>query len=295
MHNATKKKIEFLQGYMVKHHKKWFELHSDSIVGLRIDKKNKKGRYSIIFQVKKKIGEDSLKKKNIIPKCYKIKFPDGITRMIATDVEQTGIFRFHLQTCKKPLNNGNIEVGTIGVFLKDSQNIYGLTNYHVVAGDRMANNDFFFNGNDNNIFVEDQPESFVEGTFSNEIDVAFIQLNNHVNTSNTLIDGTTITGYVGGPITPQAIGTTIRIYSRINQQAFDRVMSNNAAIFDTGFNNIKMKDIIQSAQPITKHGDSGGPVLIDNSILGIIVGSDDSYDYIIPFFKIRNFKPLEIL
>lgn len=295
MHASTKNRIEFLQKYMVKYHKKWLNKHYDNIAGLRIDKKNKKGNYSIVFQVKEKIEKTLLNKKNIIPPHYDIKFPDGIIKRIRTDVEQTGAFRFHLEICKKPLNNGNIEVGTIGVFVKYSGNIFGITNYHVAGKDRMMNNEFFFNGADGDISIDDEPEVFTEGIFSNEIDVAFIQLQNNVNASNILIDGTQINGFINGPLTSDANGTDVTVYSRINNSAGQGVINSNAVIFNTGFNNLTMKEIIQVSPLLSQHGDSGGPVLIGNSILGIIVGGDDFYTYVIPFFKIRNFKSLDIL
>jgi hypothetical protein len=295
MHNSTIKRIEFLQDYMNRHHKKWLNRHNDNIVGFRIDKKNKKGRYAIIFQVKQKIEEAHLDKKNIIPRFYNVKFPDGAIKKIKTDIEETGTPQLHLAKCSKPLHNGNTEVGTVGVFLTDGVHNYGVTNYHVAAKDRMLDNQFFFSGNDNNIFIDNKQSVFTDGVFSNDIDVAFIQIPNSVHASNFFINGSRITGFINGPLSIQIKNKQVTIFTRNNSIAEVGVVNNNAAIFVTGFNNISMKELIQISPRLTQPGDSGSPVLINNAIMGIVVGGDNLYTYAVPFFKIRNFKPLQII
>src|ERR1700741_5147658 len=100
MNSSTKKKIEFLQKYMQKRYRKWYGVDSSNIVGFRIDKKVTYGKiprnYSIIFQVKKKKIDAKLDPSKMIPRYFMIKFPDGKTRKIRTDVEQTGRPRLQL-------------------------------------------------------------------------------------------------------------------------------------------------------------------------------------------------------
>ena len=299
MNTETKKRIEFLQKYLRKKYLKWHQMHPDNIVGFRIDKKIKNGKkeryYSIIFHVKKKKKEKNLSEKEIVPPYLLIKFPDGKIKKIKTDVEQTGRPRLHMGECRKPMNNGKVEVGTAGVVLKDNNDFFALTNYHVVAFERMQNDEFNFEGEDDNVFVNGQQATFVEGIFSDEIDAAFIQLSGADADPNLLGDGTQIGGFINGPLSPTLNERSVTVYSKNLKNGTPATINNISTIFFTGFQNLSLIELIQIRPCITKRGDSGGIVLInDDLVLGIIMGGDDKFTYAIPYFKINNFKPLII-
>lgn len=299
MNTKTKNKIEFLQKYLRKKYLNWHKIHPLNIVGFRIDKKVSKGKkernYSVIFQVKKKKKEKNLDSKEIIPPFFKIRFPDGKVRKIKTDVDETGKPEFQLAECRKPKNNGKLEIGTAGVILTDNNNHFALTNYHVAGTDLMLNGQFFFQGADNNIFVGGQQATFEEGILSEEIDVAFIRLSNVPVNPNILGDGSQILGFIDGPLSPTLTGKEIKIYSKRVTQGVSATISTNSAVFVTGFGDFVMTDLLQIKPRVTKKGDSGGAVILGNfAVIGIIVGADQSFTYAVPFFKINNFKPLTI-
>ena len=244
----------------------------------------------------KKSGLSKLKSSNAIPEYFKIEFPDGKIRKIMTDVEQTGKPHLHLSVVKKPNANGSNEIGTIGVFLKDANNtIFGLTNYHVAGWNNMLRNEFYFNGSDNNVFIDGISCVFEEGIISNEIDVAFIKIGGNVQVNNQLSSEVQISDYVEGPITSDAINQVVNVYVNKEPGIKSSKVGNNSAIFYSGFRDIALEDVLMLDPVVTNKGNSGCPVMIDDSLLGIIVGGDSKYSYAIPYFKIKNFKPLDIL
>jgi len=296
---TTRQKLAFLEKHLTRWYKKWNTIHPGNIVGYRIDKKivgGKKTRnYAIVFHVKRKRKEDRLKGDEIIPKSIRIKFPDGQFRNIKTDVEETGTFQFHVGSCRKQLNNGYYSVGTAGVFLQDnSQNIYALTNYHVVGWDLMTHGQFYFQGADSqNLTVNNRPSVFREGILSNQLDAAFIFIPGAPQIPlNIMADGTAINGFITGPISSSIIGKTVRIYSNTKNGVAANVVS-NSGIFYTGFEDISITNAIV-LPACTIKGDSGAAVLVGNYLLGIVTGADNNYTYVIPYYKIRNFKPLDI-
>lgn len=295
----TRKKVEFLQKYVRKEYKNWFKIHDSNIVGFRVDKKVSNGKssryYSIIFHVKRKRAKGKLQEQEIIPPFLSIKFPDGKRRKIKTDVEETGKPQLHLGECRKPKNNGNVEVGTIGVVLKDDTDLFAVTNFHVAGINLMQAGTFDFEGEDNNIFVDGQRSTFVEGIFSDEIDVAFIRLGNVINNPNQMGDGTQIAGFMEGPLRPSLMGKEVTVYSKNMRKGKTATINNNSAIFNTGFQDLFITDVLQISPKITQRGDSGGAVLISEDVLiGIVIGADNSFTYAIPYFKVNNFKPLTI-
>jgi hypothetical protein len=294
----TRKKIEFLQKYVRRKYKKWLNIHSSNIVGFRVDKKianGKPGRYySIIFHVRKKLPENKLGDQTI-PPFLSVKFPDGKTRKIRTDVEQTGTPQLHLGECRKPRKNGNFEVGTAGIILKDTASFFALTNFHVAGVDLMQQGQFDFAGADNNISVGGVQATFVEGIFSDEIDVAYIRLSAEPADPNILGDGIRIGGFMDGPLGAILIDKDIKVYSNNMRNGKKAKIKSNSVVFHTGFKDLMLNDVLQIRPRITQRGDSGGVVLIDGDVIvGIIVGADDSSTYAIPFFKANNFKPLTI-
>lgn len=297
MHNRTLKKIEFLQNYLQDWYETWYAIHPGNITGFRIGKKNEKGRYCVIFHVAKKIDLHKLKKRNIVPDFFEIKFPDGKTRRIKTDIEETGSSKFQFSICHKRLSNNTKVIGTVGVFVRDSNdNIYAITNYHVAAWNHMLNNQFEFNGNENDVVVDNSIQSnLIFGLFSTEIDVAFVKVPNFSGLSNNFLSGNYIQSFALGPISPNAIGLDLKVYSRSKPTGISCTLKNNSAVFNTGFRNLLLKDVIMLDRVLTIGGDSGSAVMAQNTLIGIIIGADDKYSYAIPYFKINRFVSLDII
>lgn len=295
MHFYTKKKINFLQDYLTKTYKEFFAIHKTNITGFRIDKKNGSGNYCIIFHVSQKIDKNKLNKLNIIPLYFEVVFPNGEIKKIKTDIEETGDSRLQFALCHKNLSNGSKSKGTVGVFVEDqNKNIYAITNYHVAAWDKMLNNQFEFNGSDTSIIVGNQTSNLVIGLFSNEIDVAFVKVNNRTDLNNQFLSGNYIQTYAQGPIQPNAIGQQLTVYARSKPIGKTSFLKNNRAIFHTGFRNLVLENVIM-LDKVTLGGDSGSAVMIQNILLAIIVGADDRYTYAIPYYKINNFLSLKII
>lgn len=300
MHKKTQERVIFLQAYLKKRHKKLRLFDPENIVGLSIGKKQSKKEtknyYSIRFHVARKKKPKNIEENKIIPALIPVKFPDGKIKKIKTDVIERGRPSFHLSACKKRNKNGSFELGTVGVFLRDaSGNFYGLTNYHVAAWDKMLKEEYYFEGDDTDIFVDGNREDFVEGIFSDELDIAFIQLSDAGNFSNEMGDGTQITGYLDGPLSPNLIGKDVTIYSSRLQNGKQSTISNNATVWYPDFKGLSLEGVIEITPKRTIKGDSGGAVLIDEMLLGIVVGGDNHSTYAIPYFKIDNYKPLQII
>lgn len=295
MHFYTKKKIKFLQEYLTNTYKEFFDIHRKNITGFRIDKKNGVGNYCIVFHVSKKIEKKKLNELNIIPLYFEVTFPNGEVKKIKTDIEETGKSKLQFALCHKNLSNGSKSNGTVGVFVEDqNQNVYAVTNYHVAAWDKMLNNQFEFNGSDSSIVVGNQTSNLVIGLFSNEIDVAFVKVNNRTGLNNHFLSGNYIQTYAQGPIQPNAIGQQLTIYARSKPAGKNSYLKNNRVIFYTGFRNLILENVIM-LDKVTLGGDSGSAVMIQNILLAIIVGADDRYSYAIPYYKINNFLSLKII
>lgn len=285
----------FLQNYVNNNYKNLFNIDTENITGFRIDKKNGNGNYSIVFHVANKKQLEEVPETKRIPSHFFISFPDGINRKIKTDVEETGASGFHFSVCQTVLPNGDLNLGTVGVFVRQNAAIYAVTNYHVAAWSHMLAGNFSFNGDENGSFIDNQPANLILGLFSNEIDAAFIRVADPTQISNQFANGMAIKSFAKGPITPGAIGQMLTVYSRSNPQGINGILKNNSAVFNTRFRNLLLNGVIQIDRLITTNGDSGSPVMVNDILVGIIVGGDESYSYAIPFHKIWSFNPIDIL
>jgi hypothetical protein len=299
MNASTQQRIEFLQSYIRDSYKQLFQFDPQNIVGLKISKKitGKKVRhnYSIVFQVARKKDKKKLVKTNYIPEYLLVRFPDGKFKKIKTDVQQTGKTRFHMGICRKPKRNGKIEVGTLGIVLVDDFDWLGLTNYHVAAFDRMLAGDFFFEGSDKKISVDGRQAEFIEGIFSDELDIAYLRMEPDGDDPNIMSDGSRIAGFIQSPIRPGIIGRQVMVYAKSNRNGRSARIKNNSTVFDTGFEGMQIIDVLQIHPIVTRKGDSGGLVVIDGDLLlGIVIGGDDEFTYAIPYHKINAFKSLPI-
>jgi hypothetical protein len=304
---STKEKLKFLQAYMLKWHQEWRQAHPSNISGFRIGKKFSKGKesrnYAIIFQVKKKKHLSKLAPENQIPASLKIRFPDKKTRIIQTDIEETGGFSFHQGITGAVRSHNSTGFGSAGLFVTDDDNnVFLITNYHVVAGDFIKKNKFYYRRpaeqttNDVKITLPDNTimnGRFETGTISHEVDVSFTEVFIEPGIElNRLPDDNRISGRLSGRGIPASmIGKNIRVYSFYNKSGAGAKIKSNSSVLYTANDAVYFQDIIQISPKVTQGGDSGGAVLTEsNAIVGIIVGGDSSYSYAIPFYKINDFK-----
>lgn len=298
MHYTTKKKIEFLQAYLIDKLDAWSSIDKLNITGFRIDKKNGCGHYAIIFHVARKRDKNKLTDAKTVPPHYDIKFPDGRTRRIRTDVEQTGKTSLQLSPCYKNLPDGRRSAGTMGIFVSDSfDNIYGITNYHVAAWEYLMQNITELDVRpDDNVWIGADRSTHILGRFSQELDVAFVRLATPARATNRLPTGLLITARAEtGPITPAAIGQQLTIFSRLRPMGITGTIANNSVAFNTGLNNFFIRELIMIDRRITSSGDSGSPAMISDTLVGIVIGADVKYTYIIPYYKIHSYIPLPLI
>ncbi|MGV3560783.1 hypothetical protein [Larkinella arboricola] len=309
---STREKIDVLQKFLKDYHNEIRSKHIDNIVALRIGKKNINGKptnvYSIVFQVVKKINPDELDPKFVIPKKIQIDFPDGKKRFIKTDVEETGKFKFHFGIASEVKSKYSIHFGSVGLFVGDNLNrTYMLTNYHVVAESFISKRRFRYrrplSQTKSDVRIIDRNGSdingrFEEGLISHEIDAAFVELPIDPDPRlNILPDNSRIQGRVlVRPLPPSIKNKPVIIYSFYNPTGVNSVISDNSAVLYTDDEKIFFEDIIQIRPKVTQGGDSGGLVLNAKfAVLGIIVGGDNLCSYAIPFYKIDDFKNINIL
>jgi hypothetical protein len=310
---STNQKLLFLQKHMNKWCERWVKIHPENISGFRIDKKITGGkicrRYAIIFHVVKKIHDRKIKNEKLIPPYFKIRFPDGITRIVSTDVEQTGRFHFHLRLGSEIISalSARTSFGSAGLYLTDASRVrtFVLTNYHVAAWNLMKNNQYFYrrspNQNQNNAQAADGvqriPGRVEIGEFSNEVDAAFIELPIPPGPLNSLPNGQYVNTPIEGPYPVSLMNRYASVFSSSHPNGIVASIASNSSPFNTNFHGIVMRDVLLLTPPVTNHGDSGSIVTLTNdySILGIVTGGDDKFTYVIPYYKINQFFPLTIL
>lgn len=304
-------KLKFLRDYLNRWSNKWHAIHPQNISGFRIDKKMagdiKTSRYSVVFQVVEKKTLKLLRKNLRIPVKLRIKFPDGKFRQVPTDVQETGRFELHSGICDEIDSNYSREFGTASLFVADDNNIvYALTNYHVAAQDMMFKGIYYYRlavgATQPDISIKSPDGSLTPGllntgTISHVVDIAFIQVQMPVNPDiNILPNGQRVQGKVAvRPIPGSFQGKPVVVYSHFNPGGINSTILNNSAPVYTADPNIYFTEMIQLAQRVTNGGDSGSIVCTpSNAVLGIIIGADSQYSYVLPFYRITDFKDVII-
>jgi hypothetical protein len=307
----TNQKIKFLQEYVRNLYDELDKSNPENIVAIRIGKKVINGKesrqYAIIFQVIKKIEENALALNVIIPKAIEIEFPDKKKRVVKTDIEETGNFKFHFGITSEVKSKYSIHFGTAGLYVSDNANrTYMLTNYHVVAESFISNGILIYRRDpgqfQNDVQIRDRSGNsiagrFEEGIFSPEVDAAFVELPIAPNSRlNVLPDANRIQGRVPrGPLPLSVVNAPVLVYSYYNPAGRDGFINSNAMPLKINQNTFFV-DVIQIRPRITQGGDSGGVVLTPAfAVIGIIIGGDSLYSYALPFYKFDNFKNVRIV
>ncbi len=301
MHSNTRKRIDFLQQYIDGRVGEWFKQYGFNLTSVQVHKKitkrKKKPYYSIAFHVEKKKRKSQLEIREMIPSSFQVTFPDGKIRKIKTDVLQTGVFRLNAAPLDAVRDIRSGETGTLGLFVHDGHgNAFAVTNFHVAAQHLLSNGTLTYNAQTDpryNVEVAGFTGRLYKGEVSNRIDVAFVGLGPAA-VNNTLPDGVLINnnGIVNGPLTANLRGKPVQVYLRqYNGRLTKRVRANSAPCNARFMDFIEFVTVDSCADP----GDSGGVVLLGNTVLGIIFGSNNHSTYIIPYFNIYDYLPFRII
>ena len=201
--------------------------------------------------------------------------------------------------------------GSVGLKVRRKENeevsFYFLTNYHVAANNLIANRVFGYHfpqplgGRQMMVpsqFSDPANLNFIgamhEGIFSSFHDTALILLGDPSACSNTLPDGSNISGSVDLANDASFIGKEATIYGAVNKGKQRKIRSVNSSQFFSVPGHVhEMKQLIQ-IDKFSQPGDSGGAVMIGTSVIGLHVGSDDQFSYAIPITRILKFFNLEI-
>lgn len=301
---STAKKVRFLQEYISEWAGKLMNIHYDNITGIRIDKKTTNGyektRYAIVFQVENKYDKAELEERQVIPESFDILFPDGIKRQIKTDIEETGPIHLHTNIGDSvACTLYSYGVGSMGLFVNDFfGRTFSITNYHVVAKKLCNDGVFFFQRDQNdldlNVIISGNNGTingmFERGTINRDVDVAFIAIERTDHIKNLLPGMNKLNGvWSREKILTSLEGKRIRIFSLYNNGR-SATVKNVSMPLNYPNSDIEMTGVIKLDAVITQHGDSGGLAVDDlNSVVGIVLGADTG-TYLIPFYKISEFK-----
>lgn len=301
---STTKKVRFLQQYISEWAKKLMEIDYDNITGIRIDKKTVNGfektRYAIVFQVENKHNIAELEQSKIIPESFDIAFPDGIKRQIKTDIEETGPIHLHTNIGDSVVcTQHSYGVGSMGLFVNDFfDRTFSITNYHVVAKKLCNDRIFSFQRDQNDLDLNVDiygnngtiKGMFERGVVNRDVDVAFIAIERTDNIKNLLPGMDNLNGvWSREKVLTSLEGRRIRVFSLYNNGRSATVKSVSMSL-NYPNSNIEMVGLIKLDAVITQRGDSGGLAVDDlNSVVGIVLGSDTG-TYLIPFYKISEFK-----
>ncbi len=301
---TTKQKLRFLHVFVKEWAKLWIDIDKANISGMRVDRKVTNGEvrriYAIVFQVKTKVDRINLKKSRLIPEYFDIEFPDGVVRRIKTDIEQTGAFTLHSSYCGGSVKSDHSHNrGSFGLFVKDFFNeIYAISNYHVLAQNELDHHQYDYNRNGNttqDVQISNDLWTLTGildiGTFSSEVDVGFVLMDKNALYENVLPNYSRISGDLTRDyVLSRLQGQAVTIYSMFYPNGKTITVKAAAVQVNSTKHNLVHTDLIQ-IERVTAHGDSGGLVInSQNAVVGIVLGADESYSYIVPFYKISNFK-----
>lgn len=304
MHTSTKNKIEFLQKHIKRNLSRWYKKYGENVTGVRVDKKRKgkitKNYYAIVFNVIRKEKIEDIPKGKIIPRDINVTLKDGKVKKIKTDVRQTGAFTFHAGIMDMVSDDQTGNQGTLGLLLQDRrENIFGLTNYHVAAEGLLENRIFSYdvtNGDPrHDVTVGGRVCRLHIGTFNPDLDVALIFLGAQMPVNNNLPDGRRVnnTTFIDGPLPITVRSKIVSLYLPSRNGRITKSIEDNQAPL-----NVRLMRFIElvTVNRCTRNGDSGSLVLGDgNMVLGIVLGADDDFTYIVPYYKIFKFFPLNII
>lgn len=287
---------DHLRQIVVEKFPEWRVQFGGEIVGVHVGRKTIKGKekskFSIVFHVRKKLKRPKLK----LPAIIEVTI-NGKKRKIPTDVLATGNFKFHngIQIGDKTQHTHSSTFGTIGLFLKRNGQIYGCSNMHVLGEPllRHSINSYYQDISQqtvrNSIFSSSQniTQGFLEQAIFGDLDAAISRIDD--------------TNLINNSIKNIGINNGIIILSDSNYNLPVKISTNRGILFSTvrrfgvalptQYYNVyaTLTDLI-CLDRVATGGDSGAVCVTNNSkLVGIVVGSDQMFTYLIPVWKILNY------
>lgn len=298
---TTSKKLRIIEDHLMKDITELQAEYSKNVVAVQVNKKVKDGqtlnRYCIVFFVKKKI--DNPKRK--IPEYLILDLPEMGQLKLKTDVVEVKRFNFLSGEITIGSKTKNIStsrnIGTLGAYLTRNGNIYALSNYHVYGRKYINEGKLHYKRSTNNqsppdiLFKKGYKESYgiLEEGYIGEIDAAIARIGRTSDFENFI-------PFHGFPRDirvvemPNHRGKPVYVFGAIsgkkNSNLSGKVYNYYAELGSIG---VTFKELI-CINPVTVKGDSGAAVTdLNLNIIGIIVGSDDKYSYVIPIVRIMSY------
>ena len=301
MNSITKSKIEYLIQYVEDSIAKWRKLYSGNLIGARIGRKIRSDKelnyYSIILHVKVK----RVKPKRPIPKYFYINIPGIGIKKVPTDIVETGEFRFrnHISIADraKPINVNT--PGTIGPILIKNRNLYVCSNMHVLGSKHLMNRQISYIKAIQNQLHPDtilyknnfRITAFLEQAIFLGIDAAIARISktdrNKIRNSipgqgiPTGLKKITLNNYRNYPV---------KMQGSVSGTTNGKILGVGVSINGNKYGNaIELKNLIVT-DLFSQRGDSGSVVFDSNlKVIGIIVGGDDRYTYVISITSILGY------
>jgi hypothetical protein len=293
MHYSTRKKLEEFKTFIHKNFHKWKRKYP-SLVGVHPGKKIRHGkelnRYAIVFLVEQKLRNPE----NMIPDHFMIKFRDGKTRKIPTDVVELGVFQFRsISLGDKNKRKDLTSFGSIGGFFSKDGNTYACTNMHVAFPDLISQQKTFFFRPVAQQFQPDVSlfndgaetiDGFAEVAMFSGIDAALIRV---IDTQvDNVLPGI---GFPSGifPMKSLEANMPLTMLGGVSKKQTGTVSRFGASI-PTPVPNVKLDNLIITSIFSTS-GDSGSPVYAnDLRMVGIIIGGTPTTTFVLPIESIVN-------
>lgn len=294
---STKIKTEYLNRYCKRNLRKWREKISPNIVGVHVGYKKcggrKTNRFSIVFHVKQKLEYPI----SHIPKTFNLTINKQKVA-VPTDVIETGSTRLMnvLMGDKARSKNIKNEFGSAGLFISIQDDVYVISNMHVLAPQRLADR-FYTCPKSEQFFTDvecfnetDTQRAFLEKAAFDGIDLAMARFQFPNNATFKIRD-------LGQPAkflkqSEIKVGMRVQMFgastNAIVQGTVEATSVSRFVEYDSL--EVQIDDLIATSLPVID-GDSGSAVVNDfMKIAGVLVSADRSgFSYVIPSFEIEKF------
>lgn len=226
---------------------------------------------------------------------------------ISTDVIPAAVASFEVETNRLAdsvsKENDLIDYGTCGLIAlgttPQNSGTYLITNYHVVASDLIASEQYIFNQFTHGYRpcvvpswkTSQNPINVVghvfSGAFDQYYDIACIQLHAPSTFSNSTPSGTvlntTLDIFANSGYHQQAVV----IHGTESKDSVSKIISTNQSkIFEMPNGTKYLKENMIQMTKASVFGDSGAAVSMNGDVIGILIGSDADYSYAIPILRI---------
>lgn len=300
MHHYTKIKIRDIRKYLKQNFKDYTKKY-DGVVGMHVTKKTKDekqiNRYALVVRVKEKKSENKLH--HIIPKYIQI--PSSVPKVkvhnVPTDVVPVGEIKFNSVLTETDFGR-QVYRGTVSTIFYMEESVFMLSCMHVFGGEYIEINrggptvfdkpEF----EEPNIYFDDyRIGTLKKGVFLPEegVDIAMAQVNpadalEFQDVRPLQYDQIADYNYLEKA---NLEGFIVSTDGAINQ--FESMIIDHDTPTRLRFNNkydVDFDCVIALYGNLSENGDSGGLVYDEfNMLYGIILGSDNSFTYVVNLFN----------